>query len=251
MTRFVEEHVENQASVVVGFSGPRSLGRTFEIPRFKSKKAEEAIAYEARMQIPIPAEDIVYDWHTWPLPDDQASFQQVTLLAARRDHVTQVVDACAGLPIKVTAIQSVCLALYNAVMAEFFSPHETSADEELSAAPVAVLDVGVDCSSLIIAAPNLVRHRSLPLGTFRWDRALMSRFKLTRQQADRLRQQPTSAQWMYQVDDVGRQAFGELAGDLRRTLRVYEGEGIQISRLLVTGGGSETFGLLRHLIHGG
>ena len=58
--------------IVLGFSGPRSLGRTFEIPNFKSKKAEEAIAYEAKMQIPIPADEIAYDWHAWPVTEQQS-----------------------------------------------------------------------------------------------------------------------------------------------------------------------------------
>ncbi len=180
MTRFAEEYAVDQAAVVLGFSGPRSLGRSFDIPNFKSKKAEEAIGYEARLQIPIPADEIVYDWHTWPLADKRASFQQITLLAARKDHVAQLVDTCEGLPLKLLAVQSVCLALYNAAHAEFFfsngEPKESAepvdeVEAEAGPNPIAILEVGVDSSSLIIAAPTLVRHRSLPTGTARLDQS--------------------------------------------------------------------------------
>ena len=133
-------------------------------------------------------------------------------------------------PIKIAAIQSVCLALYNAAIAEFFVPAEASAEEALRMTrraksktirlghPMAILDVAADSSSLIIAAPNLVRHRSLPIGTSRLDRALMSKFNLTREQAQQLRHQPTTARWMYQVSEVVDQVVDELARDLHRTL---------------------------------
>jgi Tfp pilus assembly PilM family ATPase len=253
MSTFAADHAEDPCSIVLGFSAPRSLGRTFEIPGFKGKKATDAIAYEARMQIPIPINDIAYDWYAWPTANEQATFQQVTLLAARRNHVNQLVDACAELPIKVVAVQSVCLAVYNAVMAEFFAAPDGDEDEgevTTAAPPIGILDVGADSSTLVVAAPHLVRHRSLPLGTHRIDRGLMSRFNLTRGQAARLRHQPTSARWLYQADEVVGEVTGELTRELSRTLQAYEAEGIQIARLLVTGGGSQQLGLLRQLVHG-
>jgi Tfp pilus assembly PilM family ATPase len=77
----------------------------------------------------------------------------------------------------------------------------------------------------------------------------MSRFRFTHQQAQQLRHQPASAGWMYQVDEVVREVFGELTNTLQRTLQAYAAEGICIDRLLVTGGGSEQFGLMRRLVH--
>jgi type IV pilus assembly protein PilM len=256
MSTFFDEHAEGPCSVVLGVASPRSLGRTFEVPVFKGKKATDAIAYEARMQIPIPIEDIVYDWYAWPTLSERATFQQVTLLAARRNHITQLIQACAELPIKVVALQSVCLALYNAVIAEFFPSSGDDYDEhdavasEGSQPAVAVLDVGAESSTLVIVSPHLVRHRSLALGTHRIDRGLMSRFNLTRDQAAQLGNHGSSGRWMYQVDEVAGEVFSDLTRDVSRTLRAYEAEGIRIARLLVTGGGSQQLGLLRQLVHG-
>jgi type IV pilus assembly protein PilM len=258
MSTFAEQHAAEGTSIVLGFSGPRTLGRSFEMPKFNHKKAEEAIAYEARMQIPIPVDQISYDWFAWPSGVDDTSFQQVTLVAARRQHVQQVLDACADAPVKVLAVQSVCLALYNAAMAEFFAAEDRvnpdSPESVLAAAPpakpLAVLDVGATSSTLVIAAPHLVRYRNLPLGTTRLDEAMMSRFHVTRPHAQQLRHQPSSAPWLYQVNQVINPVVDELASEVRRTLRAYEREGIECDRLLVTGGGSEQFGLLRRLVHG-
>jgi Tfp pilus assembly PilM family ATPase len=177
----------------------------------------------------------------------------VTLLAARRDHIQQIVDACANLPVKLLAIQSDCLALYNAAAAQFFAPPTESQDDKDTAnsgssPTIAILDVGADCSSLVIAAAHFVRHRSFPWGMHRLDRTLMSQFNLTAQQAQQLRQQPSSARWIYQLADVIDNVFEELAQDVSRTLRAYEAEGICVDQLLVTGGGSQQLGLFRRLV---
>jgi Tfp pilus assembly PilM family ATPase len=256
MARFVEDHVTDQAPLVMGCAGPRSLGRTFEIPRIPGKKAERAIAYEAKRQIPIPVDEIAYDWHAWPGAADRSSLQSVTLLAARREHVQEIVAACAGLPIKLLAIQSDCLALYNAAVAQFFAQPKASRPSELVESSddgaemptLAILDVGADCSSLIVAAPHLVRHRSFRWGMLRLDGALMSRFHITAQQARQLRHRPTSARWMYLLAETIRDELGDLIQDVSRTLRAYEAEGIQAKQLLVTGGGSDQLGLFRGLV---
>jgi Tfp pilus assembly PilM family ATPase len=254
MATFVEKRrVSDRVPLVLGCAGPRSLGRTFEIPQFQGKKAQDAIAYEAKRQIPIPADEIAFDWHAWPIRRAGSRLQSVTLLAARRDHIQQIVDACANLPVKLLAIQSDCLALYNAAAAQFFAPPTESQDgkdtaNSGSSPTIAILDVGADCSSLVIAAAHFVRHRSFPWGMHRLDRTLMSQFNLTAQQAQQLRQQPSSARWIYQLADVIDNVFEELAQDVSRTLRAYEAEGICVDQLLVTGGGSQQLGLFRRLV---
>ncbi len=268
MEAFVEQAELEQAAVVLGFPGPRSLGRNFEIPKFKGKKSAEAIAYEARMQIPIPADAIYYDWHPWPAAKD-ATFEKVALLAARREHVQRVIDLCQDLPLKPLAVQSVCIALYNAAVHELLEepadvpvkasakgPAAETRDEPPDSArdnahrAIAILDLGAESTSLVVASRSLIRFRNIALGTHRLDQALMSRFQLTRAQARQLRERPQSARWMYQTDEVVCEFADELSREVRRTLRVFEAEEIVIERLLCTGGAAEQLGLLRFLVHG-
>ena len=253
MEAFVEQAELEQAAVVLGFPGPRSLGRNFEIPKFKGKKSAEAIAYEARMQIPIPADAIYYDWHPWPAAKD-ATFEKVALLAARREHVQRVIDLCQDLPLKPLAVQSVCIALYNAAVHELLEepadvpvkasakgPAAETRDEPPDSArdnahrAIAILDLGAESTSLVVASRSLIRFRNIALGTHRLDQALMSRFQLTRAQARQLRERPQSARWMYQTDEVVCEFADELSREVRRTLRVFEAEEIVIERLLCTG----------------
>jgi Tfp pilus assembly PilM family ATPase len=264
---FVEQAEVDQASVVIGFAGTRSLSRNFEIPQFKGKKAVEAIAYEARLQIPIPLEQIYYAWHAWPSSSAEGatSFQSVSLLAARRDHVQQPVDLCAELPLKVLAVTSVCAGLYNAAVHEFYPaiPGESEAKRsqghsagtaeeagERSGQGLVVLELGADSSNLVLVSPTQMRFRSIQVGSHRLDRSLMSGFTLTRGQSQHIREQPARARWLYQIDRHVAAVYGELAHEVRRTIQAWSSEGVELQRMLVTGGGTEQLGLMRFLVHG-
>ena len=267
LTRFADELEDASLSVVLGFSGPKTLGRWFDIPQMDSKKTADAIAYEAKLQIPIPIDDINYDWHAWPKEQrTEHSFQNVILLAARKDQINQHLDLVADLPIRVLAVQSICLALYNAAAFELLKKVDSTA--QASAQPrknpskspagtvpqqdsvtLGVLDLGTESSNLIAVSPHFVRYRSMPIGTQRLDRELMKQLQLTRAQCEELRLNPGRARRLYQVEQIVASVFDELLNDLRRTTRAYESDGIRFDKLVVTGGGVEQLGVLRLLLN--
>jgi hypothetical protein len=114
MERFLEQVEGKNVPAVLGFAGFKALGRWFELPPMKDSKLSEAVAYEAKMQIPIPIDDIVYDWQSGPPSESSGGQLPVTLLAARRDHLETWAALFQSPAIKPVAIQSTCLALYNA-----------------------------------------------------------------------------------------------------------------------------------------
>ena len=233
-----------RSKAVVSFSGPKSLGRFFEIPKLRPNKMIDAVSYEAKMQIPIPIEEINFDWHVWDNEDNDARFVGITLVAARKDQLADTLMAFAGSPIKPIAIQSCCLALYNAAHYEFWR------DAEASPAPIAILDVGTEASTLIVGSPRQIRYRSLSTGTEKMSRFLMTRFNLTRDRAEQAREQWTGQHWMYQLDQELVPLYREMSAEVQRTLAAYRNEGIRVEQLIVTGGGSRQYGLLRHFVHG-
>lgn len=242
IAKLIDEHEISNAAAVVGLSGPRSLGKTFTIPKLPGKKSEDAIAYETRIQIPLSSSEIYYDWHTWPAEKD-ASENLVTLLAAKRDHVNQWLEAFDETAIQPVAIQSVCLALYNAALTEFFPLQDAGSDA------VAVLEIGSESSTLVIVSQEFVRYRSIPTGTHRIDRHLLTQQTSVRaDQVQRLRCQPDAMPKLYRLDEATTVVVQDLVKDVQRTLSAYRTEGINIKELLVTGGATEQIGLLRALV---
>ncbi|MCA9152544.1 MAG: pilus assembly protein PilM, partial [Planctomycetales bacterium] len=256
LAQFHEEVEAESIQAVLGFSGPRTLGRWFEIPGMDAKKSADAVAYEARMQIPIPIEDINFDWHRWPKAEgDERAFQNVILLAARKDHIAQQLDLVADLPIQVVGVQSICLALYNAAVHELFpkpvvpaeSDDNSATDKAVSSEQLwptlGILELGAESSNFVAVGNNFVRYRSMPVGTHRLDRELMKQLRLTRDKSSELRQRPERARCLYQVEQIVRDVYEELLNDLRRTLRAYETDGVHFDKIVITGGGIETLGV--------
>ena len=243
LLELVEQASISRGKAVVSFAGPKSLGRYFEIPKFKGNKLVDAVTYEARMQIPIPIEDIEFDWHTWD-HDESARFVGITLLAARKDQIDETLNSFEGVPIKPMGLQSCCLALYNAAHHEFWRGQEEEAEA------IAMLDVGTESSTLIVGSPKLIRYRSMAIGTEKMNRYIMTHFKMTRDKAQAAREQWSGYRWMHQVDHELVPLYRELSSEVRRTLSAYENEGIHVRELLVTGGGARQYGLLRDFVHG-
>ncbi len=244
--RFVEQFAISQAHAVLGFPGPRSLGRSFEIPRIKAAKLNDAVAYEAKLQIPVPLEEIHFDWHLWPSDAGAERMQSVTLLAARQVHLRRLLDSFDQSPIQPVAIQSDCLALYNAAAHEFWSP-DTAADSRPS---LAILEVGTESTNLVLASELSIRYRSLAIGTEKMNRALTTRFQLPRDKVEILRRRLSGTPWLYQVDQELTPLFAELMATTQRTLDAYLAEELAADEILITGGGSEQHGLVQHFVVG-
>lgn len=242
--RFVEQCQLARSYAVVGFPGPRSLGRSFEIPPLKAHKLADVIAYEARLQIPVPLDEIIYDWHAWPLEEAGTRMQSVTMLAARQIHVERLLESLSDSPIVPIGVQSDCLALYNAAAQQFW--RETDGHPHVSR--LALLEVGVEASNLVLASPHWVRYRSIGIGTEKMTRAVTTRFQMTRAKAEAWRERPAAARWMYQLDEELTPLFAELVGETQRTLAAYQNDGESVDQLLLTGGGASQHGLLRHFV---
>jgi type IV pilus assembly protein PilM len=238
VSRLCNEAEIERGSAVVGLAGLRTIGRFFDIPKMKAKKLGDAIAYEARVQIPIPLDQIAYDYHVWQ--GEHPRLQAVTIFAARRDHVKQTLDLFADSSFKVVTVQSTFVALFNAVCHEFLDLAE-------SARSIGVLDVGSESSVLIAGNRLRLRYRSLSFGTERLIQTLAERFKLPRSKSEQFLTNPQSAPWMHQVDRELSRAYQDLAGEVQRSLESFRNDGIDADRIVVSGGGALVHSLIRYL----
>lgn len=242
------EHVEvKKPKVAVGFSSRHVLARFFNLPPIKSKKTklEDAVSYEVKLQIPIPADEAIIDFHAWePEGDGFSEFRPIAAIAARKDDMHAQIAPVMAAGCEVALLQCDGFALYNAIHHDFISAQD-------SPAAVAAIDVGGDATNLIVAEPNFVWMRSILHGTERWDEAIERDLPIKPGQGSQLRHDPSRAKWMHQVVDTLEPDFAELLSDLQRSLNGYPRKSIsEVSFTLGAGGGASQLGFLQTLQHG-
>lgn len=258
LTSFIERTGKANFAAVVGFPGTQSLGRWFDLPPLKPNKLAEAIGYEARMQIPIPVEEIEYDWHAWSTSGLSSNFQPVTLLAARRDQIATWMAPFREAGVRPIGLQSSSLAFFNA--GNYFKKVLTSeravapasangSQEPESFETVGWLDLGADSTTLVLSNGRQLRFRTLSTGIRKMDRALMDQCRLTASQAEHARQLKSPSVALHEVHTIIDSAIEEILRPIYRSIRSFEGEGWRLDRLIVGGGGANQLGVLRHLVH--
>ena len=247
LEQFVEETGERRPRVAASFPGRLGLARFFDLPPIKSKKTKlkDAVGYEVKLQIPVPLDEAVFDFHAWnPVGDGFTEVRPVASIAARKEDLTEWVEPINSAGCDLAMLQCDGFALFNALYHEYIESHE---DESA----FAVIDVGGDTTNLVVGERNFVWMRSIVHGTKRWNDAIERDLPVSGDTVEKLRHNPASAKWMHQVIDTLEPDFAELLGDLQRSLNGYPRKSVaDIGAVLCTGGGSSQFGFLQTLTHG-
>jgi type IV pilus assembly protein PilM len=226
----------------------RVLGRFFELPALAAKKVPEAIAFEARHQLPITLEQLSWTHHTLDpydakLADDQP--RKIMVVAARDAHVKDRVATFKAAGIQADHVQSDCVALHNALVHEFFTGEEESKREDA----ILALDVGSESASITISSPRCVWFRTFGLGGDQVSNALIRELNLTHEQAEKLKREPARARRFGQMQEAVHTYFEQMASEIERSIASYEKlyPDHPVQQVYGLGGAFQTYGLLRHL----
>ncbi|MCI0360931.1 MAG: pilus assembly protein PilM, partial [Planctomycetaceae bacterium] len=266
--------------VCANLSSQRVLGRFFELPPLPAKKVPDAIAYEAKHQLPVALDELCWASHTLdPVDSKSADGQprQIMVCAARAAHVEDRLTALKSAGIAVDHLQSDCLALHNAIVHELWSGAGATSGSSSSvgatsgssgnagatagssssaagAGPSAVclMDIGTQCTSIVVSSRTNVWFRTFGQGGANLTGALVKQLGVTYQQAEQIVRDPARARRYWQMSDVLRPLLIQLAGELERSLTNYEKvpSSRSVERIYGVGGGFQVHGLLRHLRFG-
>lgn len=245
--QFVEETGVKKPRVAASFPGRHGLARFFDLPPIKSKKTKlkDAVGFEMKAQIPMPIDEAVFDFHAWePVADGFTELRPIAAMAARKEIMQEWVAPIIAGGCEIALLQCDGFALFNALHHEFIANHA----EETA---IAVIDVGGDTTNVVVGERNYVWMRSIVHGVKRWDDAIERELPVKGSQVAKLRQDPSLAKWMHQVVDTMEPDFGELLGDLQRSLNGYPRKSLaDIGLILGTGGGFSQFGFPQTLLYG-
>lgn len=233
----------------------KTLARSFAIPPAKPAKLAELIQWEMTQQIPMPLDDLTWDYATFEnRPGSDQAMPQATrralTVAMRTRDIRDRLQVFEQVSIPVHAVQPDPVALHN--LFSYETMHGVSVadpNRPTTCTCTAILEIGAEASTLVLSSPTNLWFRMVRHGGRDVNQALGKAFKLTHGQAEELKRDLLKAQRVSEVLEVVDPVLGRLVAEIQRTLEAFgkDQPDQEPVRLVVCGGGSAQFGLLRHL----
>jgi type IV pilus assembly protein PilM len=252
MQAFLDAHSLQDQKVIVNMPGHRVMGRFFDLPPLELKKVPDAVEYEAKHQIPFNLNSLCWDWSlvsNRELAEHEES-RRVVLVAARDFHIQERIASLRESGVTIDVLTSDSIALHNFMLHELFANDaDKPGDAPKNHDAIVSLDVGAECTNLVISSPSVHWFRSFNTGGDHFTEPLVRLYKLTYAQAELLKREPFRAKRMKQLYDTFDLLLSELNLEITRSLdsflKLYPDQ--NISRIYGLGGGFEMHGLMRKM----
>lgn len=240
--------------VAIAVSGQSGLARFIKLPPVESKKIPDIVRYEARQQIPFALEDVVWDYQQMAGGSMEGGFAletEVGLFAMKRDQVNRALKPFIEAGIEVDIVQLAPLALYNFIAFDQMSDTAGQAeyDPENPPASTIVMSLGSDVSDLVVSNGYKVWQRTINLGGNHFTKALTKQMKLTFAKAEHLKRNAMKAEDPKAVFQAMRPVFGELLGEVQRSLSFFQNleRTAKLGRVVPLGNAMKLRGLHKYL----
>jgi type IV pilus assembly protein PilM len=245
LQRLWQEGGFSKTKVVLGVSGPRVFVRQAEVQGVNEDELRSALKFDSQELIPIPIEEATFDFSILEpgqtTGKDGRQTSRILVVAAHRDLLRNQLAALKGAGLSVSAIDATPLALMRAV------PHETP-DDGPGGVEVLV-SIGAELTTVAVRDNGVPRFiRSLTVGGSNLTETIANTLHLELATAERLKRGavPAGSPQVAQARKAMSVELRDLAEDVRATIDFFtaQAEGTVISRLLITGGASQTEGLV-------
>jgi type IV pilus assembly protein PilM len=240
--------------VAISVSGQSGLSRFIKLPPVETKKIPDIVKYEARQQIPFALEDVVWDYQQMAGGSVEEGFAletEVGLFAMKRDQVYRALKPFLDAGIEVDIIQLTPVALYNFAafdqMPDIPPPEQYTPDEPPES--TIVMSLGADMSDLVVSNGYRVWQRTVNLGGNHFTKALTKQMKLTFAKAEHLKRNAMKAEDPKAVFQAMRPVFGELLGEVQRSLSFFQNidRTAKLGRVVALGNAMKLRGLHKYL----
>ena len=238
--------------VVLGVSGHRVIVRQAEVPALNEEDLRSALQFDAQELIPIPMEDAAFDFRILdrsPTADgDGKSTVRILLVAAHRDLLRNHLAALRGAGLEATAVDATPLALLRVVPPTPAGPGGGGGVE-------ALVSIGAEMTTVAVregSTPKFIR--SLAVGGAKLTLGIAGAMHIEPAVAERLKRGalPEGSPQLAQARRAVSGELRDLAEEVRATVDFFvaQSDGSAVERLLVTGGASQTAGLVEALSGG-
>ncbi|MBK8206127.1 MAG: type IV pilus assembly protein PilM [Planctomycetes bacterium] len=222
--------IKRDDTVFVSISGQNTLGRIISLPPVSDDQIRETILNEARSQIPIKLEEAVWDYQN--IEDADPDERKVNLYAAKKEAVDKIVGICENGGLQIKGVQVAPLGIYNYIKFEM--------DDTVSDCCVAI-DIGADNTDVILIDGQKTYVRVVPVAGNDITKALRARFKLSAEQAEKLKRNAAKSKDAAAVFEAMKPPLKEMVGEIYRAVGFYksQNEAANINQLVMMGNGSK------------
>lgn len=217
--------------VVVNFNWMQNRGfaRFAKLPAVSPREIPNLVKYEVDQQIPFPIDDIEWGFHAFQNPESPEI--EVGLFAIQKEPLAEFLALVAEkLGVEPTAVTLAPIAMYNAFAFDRGIPEKNE--------PFVLLDIGTSTTDLIVAHGARCWMRTFPLGGHNFTEAIAAEFKFPYRQSDALKQESATSKYAKQIMTAMRPVFGDLIGDVQKSLQFYESQNRGVKLRNVIGMGS-------------
>lgn len=251
LEKFLDGRTLGDDRICVSLGGIQILGRFLRLPLLEESKMADAVTFEVRHQIPVPLDDLAWDYHAFSASTqgEQAVVgeSEVAVVAARQWQLKHPLGAFEQAGVDVHVVQSDCLALYNFLRYELEGEFPGEIEPATTRSPdenvFAVLDVGRTATNFVACSSRSIFFRSFPLGGDAFTRALVKEFNLTLAAAEELKRAPWKSRAMHAWNAALVPVFRNLMEEVGRSEKLLGRR--RLERLYITGGGAQLHGLVR------
>lgn len=243
LTRLWDEGSFSTRKVIVGISSQRVIVRPAEVAAMPEEDFRLALQFEAQDLIPIPSEEAVLDFTVLERPVDEDAAtgnarMRILLAAAHRDMLRNHLEALKLAGLEALAVDVVPLALLRAV------PGEPGRDDGTDA----VVSLGSDLTTVAIRENGAPRFtRTVGLGGSKLTNSIASDLSFEADEAEGIkRQMDAPVAVMERVRHVLESEIRPIISEVNGSLDYFLAQSDRsfVDRVLVTGGASQTEGLL-------
>src|SRR5664280_2742365 len=236
------------SSVIVGIAGLRAITREIDLPYVPDDEVESAVRFQSEEIIPFPPDQTILSSQI--LADytnsEGAKMRRVLVAAAHVDLVNGVIDVVERAGLTVDGVDLISSALVRAIGSAPGAPSAAGGtDEEL---PEAIVSIGAGLTVVVVhqsGRPQFVR--TIGSGGNATTAAISASLDVPLADAEMLKYRfgESSAQ-IQTAERVAQPSMLELVDEIRNSIQYFASmpDRLPVSRVLVTGGGSELHGLM-------
>lgn len=218
--------------VVISVPESKSFVRVMEMPLMEEDKAEYAIMFEAEAYIPMPMDQVYFDWQ---ILSRKEKTMEVLLIASPKEYVDTFMRIVEGAGLKLCGIEAEAQSVARALV-------PPDVDE-----PVLIADLDAFKTALIIVENNVLQFTStVPIAANDFTEKLAKALNVTPQEAEKLKREVGFANTVQHPNLKEAMISGveDLAAEIKNVLKFhYDHSETHINQILITGGGAK----LQHL----
>ncbi len=241
VNKIVKDLKSNRKHISVGMWGTSVFIKRISIPKVEAKLISEQLRFEAEQHIPFDINNVTLNHYILPFISSAEAID-ILLIAAQNEVSRQYVQVIetAGLTASIVDVSGFALA-------NVFEFNYGKDPNEV----FILLNIGSQVTNFVtIESGEVTFCRDIPVGGNSYNSELSKNFGLTYQEAESLKLSASKGQEVPEgVTQTISQVNDQIIDEIRSTIDFLKvtNQGLKISRIFFSGGGSQTLGLIEGL----